>query len=87
MLQYTVKYDGEELLKTKLMEQPFISVSATEIRVVGYIARGLTDKEIGEKLKHTHRSVGNGVIRLSNRLNLKNRAQLVYFFMKNKLIE
>jgi len=57
-----------------------------EIEVLKEIALALSDKEIAEKLKISHRTVGNHRTNLLNKLKVKKTAGLVAFAFKNNLV-
>lgn len=46
-----------------------------EVEVLGYLARGLTNKEIGTELYVSHRTVSTHVSNLLSKLHLKNRSE------------
>lgn len=67
--------------------QKEIEVSAKEKQVLEYICRELTSLEIGEKMGISSRTVESIKDRLMERFGLKNTAGLVFFAVKNNLID
>jgi DNA-binding CsgD family transcriptional regulator len=51
-------------------------LTAREKRCAVYIAEGLSDKEIGEKLGHTHSTVQSVVRRILRKMDAPNRAKV-----------
>jgi len=54
---------------------PDHGLTPREIEVLGYLARGLTNKEIGVELYVSHRTVSTHVSNLLSKLHLKNRSE------------
>ncbi len=67
--------------------QKEVEISAKEKEVLEYICRELTSIEIGEKMGISSRTVESIKERLMERFGLKNTAGLVFFAVKNNLIE
>ncbi len=62
-------------------------LSDREIEVLKLIAEGLTNKEIGERLFISVRTVDTHRRNLHQKLNIKNTAGLMNYAIKNKLLE
>jgi len=58
-----------------------------EKETLTYIALGYTNQEIGEKLYITVHTVKQNISSAMNKLNAKNRTNLVVQAIKNKLID
>ena len=54
---------------------PDHGLTPREVEVLGYLARGLTNKEIGIELYVSHRTVSTHVSNLLSKLHLKNRSE------------
>ncbi len=54
---------------------PHHGLTPREVEVLGYLARGLTNKEIGVELYVSHRTVSTHVSNLLSKLHLKNRSE------------
>jgi DNA-binding CsgD family transcriptional regulator len=52
------------------------SLSESERRVADLVARGYSNKEIGERLYMSHRTVGSHLYRIFPKLGLRSRVQL-----------
>lgn len=62
-------------------------ISPREMEVLELIARGLGNKEIGEQLYISERTVKTHVTHLLEKLNLRDRTQLAIFALQNKLFD
>ena len=62
-------------------------ISNNERKIVAYIAKGLSDKEIAKKLNITPGTVRNNLAALKRKTGPKNRAQLVVYSLVNGLID
>lgn len=67
--------------------QPDSGLTAREVEVLKLLAEGLRNKEIGEALHITERTVKNHVAKIITKLNVKSRTEAVSYAIKNKLIE
>jgi two-component system, NarL family, nitrate/nitrite response regulator NarL len=79
-----------ELLQ-RIDEKPSVSaelagLTEREIEIITLIAEGLSNKEIGEKLFISHRTVDTHRTNLMTKLNLHNVAGIVKFAMQNNLL-
>ncbi|HYF92671.1 MAG TPA: response regulator transcription factor [Symbiobacteriaceae bacterium] len=61
-------------------------ISPREMEVLQAIGRGLSNKEIGEKLFIGERTVKTHVSHLLEKLNLQDRTQLAIYAVQNKLV-
>jgi DNA-binding NarL/FixJ family response regulator len=64
-----------------------VPLTDREIEVLKYIAEGMTNKEIAEKLFISARTVDTHRRNLHQKLNIKNAAGLVNYAIKNKLLD
>ncbi|WMM25312.1 response regulator transcription factor [Tissierella sp. MB52-C2] len=60
-------------------------LSQKEYEIIKYIADGLSNKEIGEKLFLSEGTIKNNVSTILSKLNLRDRTQIVVFAFKNNL--
>ena len=58
-----------------------------ELELIQYICRGLSNKEIGEKLFLTEGTVKNNIGKILLKLNLRDRTQIIIFAFQNHLVE
>ncbi|MEZ4923161.1 MAG: response regulator transcription factor [Crocinitomicaceae bacterium] len=63
------------------------SLTEREIEILKLVAEGLTNKEIGEELFISHRTVDTHRTNLMKKLDVNNVAGLIRFAMKNGLVE
>ena len=54
-----------------------LPLTPAEVQVFGQVALGLTNKEIGERLFISHRTVQTHVSHILQKLNLSTRSQLI----------
>lgn len=66
---------------------PDSGLTAREVEVLKLLAEGLRNKEIGETLHITERTVKNHVAKIITKLNVKSRTEAVSYAVRNKLIE
>ncbi len=76
----------------RIDEKPSVSaelegLTEREIEIIALIAQGLSNKEIGEKLFISHRTVDTHRTNLMTKLNLHNVAGIVRFAMQNNLLQ
>jgi DNA-binding NarL/FixJ family response regulator len=64
-----------------------VSVNEWEKKVVGLLSKGKTIPEISKEIKSNNRRVEYRLAQLKARVNCNTAAQLVAFFLKNKLID
>jgi len=72
-----VKHRGEMSAAGKLSQ-----LSPQERRVVAYLADGLTNKEIGDRLGLTEKTVKNYLATIFSKLNIARRTQAVALFVE-----
>lgn len=73
--------------KKDLLFDPIQKIlTGREIEVLKEIALALSDKEIADKLKISHRTVGNHRTNLLNKLKINKTAGLVAFAYKNNIV-
>jgi DNA-binding NarL/FixJ family response regulator len=53
------------------------ALTAQELRIAGLAAQGLSNKQIGERLALSHRTVGYHLRKVFSKLNITSRTQLV----------
>lgn len=74
----SVTIDLTEVIDVTQSPEPAIpdhGLTPREVEVLGYLARGLTNKEIGTELYVSHRTVSTHVSNLLSKLHLKNRSE------------
>lgn len=64
-----------------------VDLSDRERQILQLIAEGFTNKEIGEKVHISHRTVDKHRANMMQKIGAKNVAELVRFAMKNELID
>lgn len=62
-------------------------LSDREVQVLGLMARGMSNKQIGADLKISARTAGHHVIHIYNKIGLSTRAGAVLFAVENDLIK
>ena len=67
----------------KKTEPEPLPLTPAERRVFGEVIQGLTNKQIGERLFISHRTVQTHLSNILSKLNLENRAQLTRFAFEN----
>ena len=73
------KKKTDELSKSKELLHQAANLTDREVEILKLIAQGLTNKEIGEKLFISHRTVDTHRTNLQKKLNVKNIAGLIRF--------
>jgi len=71
-------------------DQPTASgsmLSRRELEVAALVADGLSNREIGDKLFITERTVDNHVQHIFNKLNFNSRAQIAAWYVRQRLGE
>ena len=63
-----------------------VELSERELEVLRFVARGFTNREIGQKLFLSVRTVETYRMRLMHKLGLKNRSELVEYAARNRLV-
>ncbi len=65
----------------------YLSLRERELEVLSLIARGYGNKEIGEKLFISVKTVESYRAKIMNKLGLRTRAELVEYALKKKLLQ
>ncbi|GAA0822526.1 response regulator transcription factor [Clostridium tertium] len=60
--------------------------SDKELQIIKYIAEGLTNKEISEKLYLSEGTIKNNITNILAKLNLRDRTQIAIFAFKNRIV-
>ena len=81
ILSGTIEEDKSEEVSHKY------SLTEKEMTIIREIARGLSNKEIGEKLYLTEGTVKNNISTILSKLELRDRTQIVIFAFRNGLVE
>lgn len=63
------------------------SLTDKEINIIMEIARGLTNKEISEKLYLTEGTIKNNITNILSKLNLRDRTQIAIYAFRKKMIK
>ena len=58
-----------------------------DVNIIEEIAKGLNNKEIGEKLFLTEGTIKNNITTILSKLNLRDRTQIVIYAFKNNIVE
>jgi len=67
-------------------ENDYFSLSATEQKILNYIARGFTYGEIARQLHFSMGTIKNSLLTIKHKTNLKNRTQIVLYSLIHGLI-
>ena len=78
---------NQSISSTKSSTLELNSLTEREIEILCLVAQGLTNKEIGDQLYISHRTVDTHRTNLMKKLNLNNVASLIRFAYKNGLVE
>ncbi|MDZ7548563.1 response regulator transcription factor, partial [Clostridium perfringens] len=60
--------------------------SEKEFQIIKYIAEGLTNKEISEKLYLSEGTIKNNITNVLSKLNLRDRTQIAIFAFKTGIV-
>ncbi|HLT25013.1 MAG TPA: response regulator transcription factor [Ignavibacteria bacterium] len=83
-----ILFQLDKIKKSRTQKQETdVPLTDREIEVLKLIAEGLTNKEIGERLFISTRTVDTHRRNLHQKLNIKNAAGLVNYAIKNKLLD
>ncbi len=63
-----------------------VFLSDRDLQILNYVADGLTDIEIGEKLDLSSKTINHRIEGLKRQLNVKTRMQVVVTALRNKWI-
>lgn len=83
----TVSLLNDETAYNKTLTKSGLKLTAREIEILKLIAEGFTNKEIGEQLFISHRTVDTHRTNLMKKLNINNVAGLISFAIKNGIIQ
>jgi DNA-binding NarL/FixJ family response regulator len=75
-----------QLMNNYSSQDPLSVLTKREKEILGYIAQGLTDKEIADKVFLSHLTITTHRKNILSKLNLKNKVELTRFAIDNKLI-
>ena len=76
-----------EIKPLKKQSKELEELTEREIEILRQIAEGLSNKEIGEKLFISHRTVDTHRTNLMRKLNVHNIAGLIKFALKNGILK
>lgn len=74
-------------MKAVILGKNTIVVSEVEAKIVSHYANGLAAKEIGEKLKISHRTVESHIANLKRTFDCNSVTHLVAHFLREGLIK
>ena len=75
----------QKMARGELMHGVFDKLSQRELEIVGYVARGLTNRAIGETLNLSENTVRNHLRSILDKLGLTNRVQVATLALKQGL--
>lgn len=87
------KYLGDEVyltLKNSLKRnrsKSFLELTSRELSVLSCVSKGLTNKEIGEKLFISARTVESHRQNIIGKLDVKNTAEMIRYAIENKILK
>jgi len=79
--QLAIEIGGED------QKQPHERLSGREFEVMGLLASGLQVSEIAKKLSLSVSTISTNRVRILEKMQLRNNAELTYYAVKNNLIE
>lgn len=87
----SVLTSAEEIVSNKSLIKTFscegLSVTEREIEIIKYIAEGLSNKQIADKLSLSTHTVNTHRKNIMNKLEVNNTAGIVMYAVKNQLLE
>lgn len=87
--EFTLKCQSETPLRlsvtNEVMEET-VELDGGEIKMIKLIAKGMSNKEIGEVLGFTEGTIKNKITKILSSLQLKDRTQLVVYAISQKII-
>ncbi|WP_026882196.1 response regulator transcription factor [Clostridium akagii] len=84
IISENIKYNNKNSLgETKIK----FNLSSKDISIIKEIARGLSNKEIGENLFLTEGTIKNNISCILSKLDLRDRTQLTIFAFKNNIAD
>jgi len=75
----------QKMARGELMNGAFDKLSQRELEIVGYVARGLTNRAIGDTLSLSENTVRNHLRSILEKLGLTNRVQVATLALKQGL--
>ena len=75
----------QKMARGELMQGAFDKLSQRELEIVSYVARGLSNRAIGETLGLSENTVRNHLRSILDKLGLKNRVQVATLALKQGL--
>lgn len=76
---------GENLKSQEIKDRT--GLTDKEVIIIEEIAKGLSNKEIGEKIFLTEGTVKNNITTILSKLSLRDRTQIAIFAFKNNMVE
>lgn len=77
----------QKIARGELMNGAFDKLSQRELEIVGYVARGLTNRAIGKTLTLSENTVRNHLRSILDKLGLANRVQVATLALKQGLVK
>lgn len=77
----------QKMARGELMNGAFDKLSQRELEIVTYVARGLTNRAIGETLNLSENTVRNHLRSILDKLGLANRVQVATLALKQGLVK
>lgn len=87
--EFTLKCQSEAPLKVAVNNdviEETVELDSVEIKMIKLIAKGMSNKEIGETLGFTEGTIKNKITKILGNLQLKDRTQLVVYALSQKII-
>lgn len=72
----------KKMIDSKLIDNDLQKLSHRELEIITYVARGLSNRAIGESLELSENTVRNHLRSILEKLNLNNRVQVATFALK-----
>lgn len=75
--------------KGYIMEKPILdnlNLSEKELKIIEYVAKGLTNKEIALEMFLSEGTIKNNITNILSKLELRDRTQIAIFAFKNKIV-
>ena len=77
----------QKMARGELMNGAFDKLSQRELEIVTYVARGLTNRAIGDTLNLSENTVRNHLRSILDKLGLANRVQVATLALKQGLVK
>jgi len=77
----------QKMARAELMQGVFGKLSPREQEIVGYVARGLSNRAIGESLGLSENTVRNHLRSILEKLKLDNRVQVATFALEHGIVK